>query len=664
MGSLRDRVKGKAGASKGSDHPPAQKAEPLLEKPAKAERIDDLAEVPSAVAMFTSVVDEKMIDSVRESSPAPKMPPTDYVHLAPEAVLAIARLECQRRGINDEDSFMFNPDLKELFKAVAKKGVLEQVFSAPRQPPPPRPSGAPPSKDAATKVENISAPRTARPPPPPPPSVRVGRDAVSGEEPTMASDQIPAKAALQGRAGLPPRPPLPAISRIATFLAELDKDKKLDATQLYEKVQERYDEEGRLLLARYGNDMNKLREVLMRTKEKASEKMESNEPLTTEERHILDFIKLNEKLKEFKKKVDGKREVDALLAAKRNSMAPAGQSPGKAPEKSPGRIADPSPGKKDPSPGRKSKPPSQPPPLKRDSVAPKSGEPAVASERKSSPPPAVDSKPPSALTRFFLSPSTWAVAGIGAFSAAMYATGGFDDLAHFIGLAANRFPSAGAYLRKLHLDTQGGAQALYFGLSGFSLAVGRLVKFRRIRARVRELEALGIGEENFQKMRDYVVPILYSTLQNYAEGTSPTKLRLKMIEDERFFQYMEEFHKDAKKFMYIMEAARVPRSVVKRFHAIFTAAEAEIVNKRLVGFVKDIDDPELRMQPLREAYKEEFFMRKLDEVFAKSQMSGEYINKNKQTELASTMGRGDAVEGLRLFKELEKDYIRLTHKKA
>ncbi len=685
---LRDKMKG-PGAREPAKQPAQPRHEPLVEekpaslRPPAQPLMEPPPSAPVAASPITMVLDDDALLSATPAKPQAPPPRPNGVDLSPggiakmlpEALVSAAVSELQSRRISDEDGFMDERDLRALYKAVRDNGLLGQVFAR---------AAEPARAENPTRVENA----VRRPPPPPPrrssmpprPAPASAREQITGEEATVAAppESLPH----------PPQQavPQPPVAEVAAFMEAQGKDLRLNAAQKLGKAREFYD--GRLneLLAQCGGDDERLKKMIIAHQQSATAKKEARQPLTPMEQYILLLTQLSSEIAKLEKKLRSEQEVQELLAKKKSQMPgalPRIPSPDKENKPAAESIRPPAESiRPPPDVGQKAEaaaPASRQPSPDRPSKRPASKDPVPAEKeerngRMSEPPqsgPANPRKGRGAFARFMLSPITWTTVCVGGFTAAMLATHGFDDMAQFFNTGMARIPAAAPYIRRvwegwLHLpplESAAGSEALYYGLTGLGVLGGLYRKYRRVRKKERELTDLGIGEENFQRMRNYVVPILHRIFDEYGEGTYPKKLRTKLIEDPKFFMYMEEIYRNPAKFGYIMKEADVPPKHVAKFHVVFNDAENELVKMRLEDYVKYIDDPGLRLTNLREIYgRDELFRKKLDEIFQKN-FADEYVNPKKQTDVAKALGNGDSDKGLPILKKLEMDYLRLTETK-
>src|SRR5512143_3518823 len=589
---LRDKMKG-PGAREAGKAPARPMREPLVEEnpapvqppqpqPHSERLLEPPSSAPAAAAPITMILDDDallpaspMRPKAHSRPPGPAdISPAGVSRMRPEDLVSAAASELRSRSISDEDGFMDAKDLRALYKAVRDNGLLGQVFAKASEPAP--------GTENPTRVES-PAHKPSRPPPPPPrrpsmpprPAPASAREQITGEEATVAAppESLPH----------PPQAVQPPAAAISAFLDELDTDVRLNAGQKLDKAKEFYLAQLNGLLAQCGGDEGKLTDMIRAHQRSAGAKKEKRQPLTPTEQYIVDLTRLSSRVADLEKKLKSEQEVQKLLAKKKSAMPgalPKLPSPEK--EKPPaeslrppadiGQDAAAEQAPKQPSPDRPSK--------RAPSKDPVPAEKAEGNGRKSEPP--QNGMPPArkgrgAFARFMLNPITWTTVCVGGFTAAMLATHGFDDIAQFFNLNMARIPAAAPYIRRvwegwLHLpplESARGSETLYYGLTGLVMLGGIYRRYRGVRQKERELEDLGIGEEKFQKMRNHVVPILHRVFDEYSEGTYPKKLRTKLIEDPKFFMYMEEIYRNPAKFGYIMKEADVPPKHVAKFHVVF-----------------------------------------------------------------------------------------------
>lgn len=490
---------------------------------------------------------------------------------------------------------------------------------------------------------------------------------MTGTEDTVASDQVPSvtrqEAAAAGAMAL-----LPQKGAISKFLEELKTDLKPTTEQRLQKAREFYGQQLDTLHTIFGGDAAALKNVILAHQQSASEKRKRGEQLNRMEEHIMDLTRLSNRVQELEKQLSEEREFASLQAKKRSNLPDGGLQRIPSPDKD---AAPQPPQSARPPPAAAGRLPSPERPAAKEAGAKEAEEGAAEKESEAAAAPAeptpLTRKSRGRFARFMLSPVTWTVACVGGFTAAMVLTGGFDELGMFINMQMAKAPLAATYVRRawegwLHLpplESAGGAKVLYYGLTSVGLAAGLWRKRRRVRKMVQELEAGIQDKERFMKMRNYVVPILAKIYEDYSEGTFPKKLRTKLIEDSRFFLYMDELYRSPPKFAFIMREAEVPPRQVAKFHVPFGDAENEIIKIRLDDYVHNIDDPGVRQVYLRETYVRDLvFRKKLDEVFA-TNAAGDYIYTRKQTDVAKALGNGEIEKGVPILKKLEADYIRL-----
>ncbi len=658
---LREKIKG--AGSPDSQRPPAPpRQEPLLDGAAHPQQTESIS--------VSMVLEEAPAPQQAPPAPAPKHPQSvqppigqpdlsegGVARMPPAMLLAVAVSELRSRRISDEDGFMDERALRPLYKAVVAKGLVGEVFNGIAQ------AGA--RAENPTREEN-AARQTKRPQPPPVPrrsappprSLRVGSDAVTGEEATVVSDAFTPKEDGVPAAALAMLPPKGVIS---AFLESLNHDLKLTTEQRLQKLRDFQDPHLNVLHQLFG-DTEAVKKVILAHQKSALAKRKRGEPLSRMEEHILDVTRLSNYVQKVENDLREEQKHADLRAKKRSNL--------------PGQLQRiPSPDK-DPAPPSARQQPARPPSPEAGqarSPSPERSKQAPPEQKRESevPPEPETHKSRGRLARFMLSPVTWTAVCVGGFTAAMYATGGFDELGSFLNIQMARIPAAAPYIRRvwegwLHLpplESAAGAKALYYGLTGLGVSMGYWRKRRRVRRMVAELETGIQDHERFRKMRNYVVPILAEIYDNYREGTFPKKLRTKLIEDSRFFLYMDEIICSPAKFDFIMNEAEVPSKQRVRFHIPFGDAENEILKMRLEDYVHNIGDPGLRQTHLQDIYdRDPLFRKKLDEVFVKN-AAGDYLNTWKQTKLAEALGSGEKEKGVPILERLKFDYMKLIERK-
>ncbi len=662
---LREKVDNAGGVPASQKTPAQPRQAPLLDGEAK--KVNGRIEPPPPPAEsipLVSISMEASSSAAEQQIAGPIDLSEDAVaKMAPAALLGAAVSELRSRKIADEDGFMDARDLRPLYRAVRDKGLIGEVFGKLNE--------AAGRAEALTREENVV--RAKKPPPPPPPrrsvlppaptSKSFGSDRVTGMEATVASDEMPSltrrDAQPAGAEAL-----LPPEGLITRFLEELKTDVKPTTEQRYQKATEFHGKQLAILNQIFGSgDPAAVQRVILAHQQSAAAKRKKGEPPSRMERHILELARFSAFVEELEGHLREEGEFANLQAKKRSNVPGALQ-----------RI--PSPDKEQPAPPQSVRPPvpsgkaGRLPSPERAQPAPE--EAAKENGRKSEVPPEPEThKSRGRFARFMLSPVTWTAACVGGFTAAMLATHGFEELGAFINMQMGRIPLAAPYIRRvwetyLHLpplETAAGAKALYFGLTALALPIGLYRKRKRVRKVVAELESAVQDEERFRKMRNYVVPILAKIYEDYSEGTFPKRLRTQLIEDSRFFLYMDELYRSPPKFAFIMKEAEVPARQVAKFHVPFGDAENEIIKIRLEDYVANINDPGLRQTYLRETYdRDPLFRKKLDEVFSMN-AAGEYLYTKKQTDVAKALGNGEIEQGVPILKKLELDYIRLTERK-
>lgn len=560
--------------------------------------------------------------------------------LKSELFVSLARDECKKNNVHSMLDFLQHSQLRAIATVAVQRELLDQIFP-PAQPPP---APSPPQRIEKSTV------RPPRPPPssrPPPPSVRAGSDPVSGEEDTvMSSPGAPPK-----RSQPPPPPkkemvqaaPKPQAMVLSEIGVEIEKLKNFEGG-----TRARRDEAKRVfdfyrnkLIKEYGSEaVKQYQGSALKKKELIADGQTVDlEPL---EQLILDLHSLNEMIAELNVIVAKEDEFHRAKESARNSSGPAPSAP-----------------------ARQSSPPV---PSQRSSSAPSERPPAQAQESVDTAQKSSTSElkaPPSWFARIRASPITWIGIGGGWVTWTIYETNGFEKLARLFEESGVASYVRGFWEGRLHLpplDTSAGTQVLYYGLVGISIPIGLFVKYLRVRRQAKKLRKAGLSLDELREIQNYVEPILYEVARDYEPGITPTKLRQRMVEDEKFFIYLDRLSKKHDEFLESMKNARVNDIIVRNFHVTFGAAEAEIIKKRLKGYIENIKNPRLRVMSLEKAYKsDEFFRKKLDETFLKDH-KGDYIFSEKILRLAETIAEGDKDRGRKWARELEEDYFLMTQK--